>query len=176
VLLVVMAGGLAAVTLAPPWWLPPAPIQPMAFSHRVHAGEQRIGCTACHPYAERSPVAGLPPMALCQGCHRFVKEDRERPQLARALKPLLAWLKKRPPEPIPWVRVHRLPDHVVFTHQRHLAGGVKCQACHGEVEKMDRLRQAVTLEMGWCLDCHRRKQAEPPAGRAHLTECLTCHK
>ena len=152
------------------------PRQPISFSHRVHAGENGIGCTACHVYAERSPVAGVPSMARCQGCHKFVKQDPARPELTEAMKPLLAWLRQRPPQPIPWARVHRLPDHVLFTHQRHAAGGVVCRECHGEVEKMDQVRQVSSLLMGWCLECHRRKQAEKPAGRAHLTECLTCHK
>jgi hypothetical protein len=172
---ILLVAGAAAALLAarrPP----PPPPQPMRFSHKVHAGENRIGCTACHVYAERSPIAGLPSMARCQGCHKFVKEDRDRPQLTEAMKPLVAWLRRRPPEPIPWARVHRLPDHVVFTHQRHVAGGVRCQECHGEVETMDQVRQVSSLLMGWCLECHRRKQAEKPAGRSQLTECLACHK
>jgi hypothetical protein len=175
-LLVLLLLATVAAALWPGWRPPPAPIQPMGFSHKVHAGENRIGCTACHVYAERSPVAGVPSMARCQGCHKFVKQDAERPELTEAMKPLVAWLKRRPPEPIPWVRVHRLPDHVLFTHQRHGAAGVDCRACHGEVEKMEQVRQVASLLMGWCLECHQRAQREKPAGHAHLTECLTCHK
>ena len=77
---------------------------------------------------------------------------------------------------IEWNRVHRVPDHVFFSHQRHLRSGVACRECHGEVERMDVLVQVAPLNMGWCLECHRRKQAERPATRARLTECLTCHK
>jgi hypothetical protein len=176
VVLAILLLAAAALALLGRWRPPPPPRQPMAFSHRVHAGDNRIGCTACHVYAERSPIAGLPSMARCLGCHRYVKEDPDHPALTEAMKPLVAWLRQRPPQAIPWIRVHRLPDHVIFTHQRHLAAAVTCQACHGEVEKMDQVGQVSSLQMGWCLECHRRAQAERPAGRAHLTECLTCHK
>ena len=158
------------------WAPPPAPRQPMPFSHRVHAGESRIGCSACHVHAERSAVAGIPSVARCQGCHKFVKQDPERPGLAEEMKPLLAKLREEPPTPIPWVRVHRVPDHVRFGHAPHVRAGVRCADCHGEVEKMDEVRQVSSLLMGWCLECHRRKQAERPAERARLTDCIACHK
>ena len=148
----------------------------MPFSHRVHAREQRIGCSACHAYADRSPVAGIPSVERCRGCHKFVKGNPEDPRITEELKPLLALLRQDPPATIPWVRVHRLPDHVRFTHERHVLGGVPCADCHGEVEAMDEARQVASLEMGWCLDCHRRKEAEGVAPRARLTDCVTCHK
>ena len=168
----VVAGALAtrAAALAGP----NAPEQPIRFSHLVHAGDAHIGCTSCHVYAERGPVAGVPSMARCQGCHKFVKEDPKNPALDAELKRLQPLLKRE--EPIAWVRVHRVPDHVYFTHAPHLRAGVRCQECHGEVEKMEAVRQVAPLTMGWCLDCHRRKQRERPAERARLTECITCHK
>ncbi len=169
----VLAAG-AAIALLGGWRPPPAPVQPVLFSHKVHAGDMGIGCTACHVYAERSPVAGVPSMARCQGCHRFVKQDPANPRIAEELKPLLAKLEEG--AAVEWVRVHRLPDHVHFTHQRHVAAGVRCQECHGEVEKMDAVRQVSPLTMGWCLDCHKKKQAERPRERAMLTDCWTCHK
>lgn len=149
------------------------PAQPIRFSHRVHATDAAIGCTACHVYAERGPVAGIPSMARCQGCHKFVKEDPERPQITAELKPLLQILRDQ--KPIAWVRVNRLPDHVYFTHERHVRAGVRCQECHGEVQQMEVVRQVAPLTMGWCLECHHRKQREV-AGRERLTECVTCHK
>lgn len=152
----------------------PGPAQPIPFSHRIHAGELGIGCLGCHVYAERSPVAGIPSMARCQGCHKFVKSDPERPAIARELAPLLAKLQAG--EVVAWIRVHRLPDHVFFTHQRHVLAGVRCQECHGEIEKMDVVRQVSPLTMGWCLQCHHRKQAEHPGRLAALTGCWTCHK
>jgi hypothetical protein len=153
---------------------PAGPAQPIAFSHRIHAGDAGIGCTSCHVYAERGPVAGVPSMQRCQGCHKFVKTDPDHPEITAQLKPLLAVLKDG--TAVAWVRVHRLPDHVYFTHERHVLGGVRCQECHGEVERMEVVRQVAPLTMGWCLECHHRKQRERPQGRARLTECVTCHK
>jgi cytochrome c7-like protein len=153
---------------------PAAPAQPIRFSHKVHAGDAHIGCTSCHVYAERGPVAGIPSMSRCMGCHKFVKDDPDNPALAEELKRLQPVL--RAEGPIAWVRVHRVPDHVYFTHAGHVRAGVKCQECHGEVEKMEAVRQVAPLTMGWCLDCHHAKQRERPAERARLTECITCHK
>ena len=110
----------------------------------------------------------------CAGCHKFVKQDGDSPAMATELEALLKTLERE--QPIEWVRVHRVPDHVFFTHKRHVNSGVSCRECHGEVEKMEVLRQVAPLSMGWCLDCHKRKQAERPAERARLTECVTCHK
>jgi hypothetical protein len=153
---------------------PPGPEQPIVFSHKVHAGDAGIGCTSCHAYAERGPVAGIPSMQRCLGCHKFVKEDAEHPEMTRLMKPLLAVLKAG--TAVEWIRIYRVPDHVYFTHQRHVLSGVKCQECHGEVEKMEVVKQASPLTMGWCLECHHRKQREKPVERARLTECVTCHK
>ena len=153
---------------------PPGPAQPIRFSHRVHAGVVGIGCTSCHAYAERGPVAGIPSMDRCRGCHKFVKEDPEHPDLTAEMKPLLDILDAG--TAIEWVRVHRVPDHVFFTHERHVLGGVRCQECHGEVERMDVVSQVAPLTMGWCLGCHHRKQREKPESRGRLTECVTCHK
>src|SRR5271166_2013314 len=112
---------------------PPAPDQPLAFSHRVHAGDNEIGCTMCHAYAEHAPVAGVPSLGRCRGCHRFVSKDK--PDVVKVLR---AYDEGKP---IAWNRVHRLPDHVYFTHERHVQAGVSCQTCHGEVQKMEVARQ-----------------------------------
>jgi Cytochrome c7 and related cytochrome c len=154
--------------------LPPAPSQPLRFSHRVHAGLAGIACTFCHVYAERGPVAGIPSMARCRGCHKFIRQDPDDPAMDRELKALAATLEGG--AAVEWVRVHRVPDHVFFTHQRHVRSGVVCRECHGAVETMEAVAQVAPLQMGWCLECHRRKQAEQPAARARLTECVTCHK
>ncbi len=172
--LAVVALSWAGVALALFGSLPPAPVQPIKFNHKIHAGEAGIGCASCHAYAEHSPVAGIPSMQRCRGCHKFVKEDKERPGLTEEMKPLLKILEAG--TAIEWVRVYRLPDHVYFTHQRHVLAGVKCQDCHGEVEKMEAMRQVSSLTMGWCLDCHHKKQAEKPGRLAKLTDCWTCHK
>ncbi len=137
-----------------------APAQPVSFSHKVHAGDNLIGCTYCHAYAERAPLAGIPSMARCQGCHQYVGEDKP------AVRAVLEAFERG--ERIEWVRVHRVPDHVYFTHERHVAAGIACAECHGPVETMESVRQVAPLTMGWCLDCHEKKQAS--------TDCLTCHK
>jgi hypothetical protein len=152
---------------------PSGPAQPIRFSHRIHAGDARIGCTSCHVWAERTPIAGVPSMQRCQGCHKFVREDPEHPEITAELKPLLQILKEG--TAVEWVRVTRVPDHVYFTHERHVRAGVRCQECHGEVEKMEVVRQVAPLTMGWCLACHHQKQREK-TGRERLTECITCHK
>jgi hypothetical protein len=136
------------------------PSQPIAFSHRVHVTDNGIGCTMCHVYAEHAPVAGVPSLQRCNGCHKFVARDKPEVQkLNRALEER---------KPIEWVRVHRVPDHVYFTHERHIAAGLACQQCHGAVEKMDGARRVAPLDMGWCVDCHLDHKAS--------TDCLTCHK
>ncbi len=165
----------AALALAACGARPPAPpAQPIVFSHRIHVAVNAIGCTSCHASAEHAPVAGIPSMERCRGCHKFVKEDPQDPAVTAQIQALLKYLDDD--RPIEWVRVHRLPDHVYFTHERHVRSGVECRACHGDVERMDADRQVAPLTMGWCLECHHRKQAERPLEREHLTECITCHK
>ncbi len=137
-----------------------APKQPLPFSHRVHAGVNRIGCRMCHAYADHSTIAGIPSMTRCFGCHKFIDRDKADIQL------LLKTYDEG--KVIEWARVYRVPDHVFFSHERHLAAGLRCQTCHGEVENMDVVRQASSLTMGWCVDCHRARKAP--------TDCLTCHK
>jgi len=150
---------------------PPPPEQPLRFSHKVHAGDAHIGCTSCHTYAERGPVAGVPSMARCQGCHKFVKEDKENPQLDQELKALRKVLDEG--KPVQWARVHRVPDHVFFTHQRHVVTAkIECKDCHGEVEKMEVMHQVAPLTMGWCLECHQLHKNRTKAP----TDCWACHK
>ena len=168
-LLAAAAGALVLAGAAPS-----PPQQPFKFSHKVHAGDNHIGCTSCHVYADRGPVAGVPSMLRCQGCHKFVKEDKENAQLDEELKALRKVLEDG--KPVEWARVHRVPDHVRFVHQRHVLSGVACRDCHGAVEEMQVVHQVAPLSMGWCLECHRRKQAERPVERARLTDCWTCHK
>jgi hypothetical protein len=142
--------------------LPPAPPQPVAFSHKVHAGANQIGCTMCHSYATHSPTAGIPSLARCVGCHKFV--DKDKPEIQAMNKAF------EDGKPIVWNRVYRVPDHVYFSHERHLSAGVRCQRCHGEVQDMDVLEPVTPLTMGWCLDCHESRVQPAPR------DCLVCHK
>jgi hypothetical protein len=133
--------------------------QPLAFSHRLHVRERSIPCLQCHTYARRGPVAGIPSVQRCAQCHLTIAKAR--PEIVKLLK---YWEDK---EPIPWLRVHNLPDYVRFTHKRHVLAGLTCQTCHGDVAGMDAAVQPAPLTMGWCLGCHKQRQAP--------TECLTCH-
>ena len=133
---------------------------PIAFSHETHAAAAGLDCQFCHAYARRGPVAGLPPLARCAGCHRFVAPDS--PDVARLLARFDAG------EPLAWPRVHQLPDHVRFTHKRHVRAGVACSACHGDVASMQLAEQTEPLTMGWCVSCHEARQAS--------IDCLTCHQ
>jgi len=169
-----------------------APVQPIAYSHRLHAGELGIDCLYCHFGAERSRHAGIPPAGVCMNCHKVVtapiavvREEDERaaeegrkperivtPELAKlyAALGLDAEMKRDPalPEtPIRWAQIHKLPDFVFFDHRSHATAGVTCQRCHGPVETMERMRQHSDLSMGWCIDCHRTEQA--------TLDCAACH-
>ncbi len=137
-----------------------APVQPIAFSHNIHASELGLACNFCHIYAEKSRRAGVPSVQKCMSCHRVVATDR--PEIKKLRK---YWDEK---EPIPWVRVHSLPQHVYFTHKRHIKARVECTECHGFVQTMDVVRKVSSLKMGWCVSCHRTNNAP--------TDCLTCHK
>lgn len=138
------------------------PVQPINFSHKIHAGDNKIPCLYCHAFAERSRVSGVPNVQRCMGCHKVIKTDSPEIQKVAAY-----WDKQ---EPIPWVKVHNLPDHVYFPHKRHVRAGVECQNCHGDIASMGRVKRVSSLKMGWCLGCHKKRQVN------NGTDCWTCHK
>ena len=123
------------------------PIQPVPYSHRMHAGQLGMDCRYCHSNVERSAEAMIPPTQSCMGCHLLVKAQSPRLQAVRD-----SWATGNPVE---WVRVHKLPDHAFFNHAAHLNAGVGCTSCHGRVDQMDVVVVDQPLSMGWCLDCHR---------------------
>ncbi len=139
-----------------------SPEQPIQFSHRIHAGDNQIPCLYCHVQARRSISAGVPSVSKCMGCHIEVATNQ--PQIR-----LLAtyWDTK---EPIPWIKVHDLPDFVHFTHKRHVAAEIECQTCHGPVETMEVVSREAPVKMGLCLNCHKDNEVE------FGTDCWTCHK
>lgn len=144
--------------------LPYAPEQPIAFSHKTHAEINGLDCLFCHIYAKKSTVAGVPSVQACFNCHKIV--GLANPAIKdEVMKVLDYWNKKMP---IPWIKVYNLPDHVYFSHKRHVIKGVDCAECHGEVKKMDRVQKISSLEMGWCLECHRKNEVDK--------DCLICHK
>jgi hypothetical protein len=117
------------------------------FSHRHHAGELGIDCRYCHTTVERAAVAGVPPTATCMNCHKEIWAA------SPTLEPVRA--SYRSGASIPWIRVHDLPDFVYFDHSVHVHKGVGCQTCHGRVDRMNLTWQESSLQMEWCLGCHR---------------------
>jgi predicted CXXCH cytochrome family protein len=166
--------------------------QPVFFDHRHHVRDDGIDCRFCHASAETSKTAGLPSTDVCMGCHAQVWRD----------SPLLEAVRRSAfsGAPIPWNRVHRVPDFVYFDHSVHLRGGVGCESCHGRVDQMPRVRKVASLTMGFCVDCHRapephlrprdevtamgRPENDPATGAAlaralgtrRLTHCTACHR
>jgi len=152
----------------------PGPRQPIPFSHKHHSGAYQIDCLYCHSGTDRSRMAGVPSVELCMGCHAQFPAEYDELEGIRILKDY--WSKQ---EPIPWVQIHRNPEHVKFQHQRHVNGGIACQTCHGPVQTMEKLYlvpdtkwwpwllPTKKLEMGWCIQCHRANGASQ--------DCATCH-
>ena len=124
------------------------PTQPIAFSHKIHAGQYEIDCNYCHTGVNISKSANIPSVNICMNCHGVINTDKPEIQ-----KILTAYEEKRP---IEWVRVHNLPDLSYFNHSQHVAvGGLECSTCHGPIEEMDVVYQYAELTMGWCINCHR---------------------
>lgn len=121
--------------------------QPVPFSHDHHVAALGIDCRYCHTSVETSPVAGIPSTATCMNCHSQIWAD------SPMLEPVRSSLREG--RPIPWTRVHDLPDYVYFDHSIHVAKGVACVTCHGRVDRMPLLWQEAPLQMEWCLACHR---------------------
>jgi len=171
--------------------------QPIQFSHKHHVGDDGIDCRYCHTGVEFSATAGVPPTKTCMNCHSVLFNS------AGYLEPVRE--SYRTDHSIPWVRIHRLADYVYFNHSIHVAKGVGCSTCHGQVNQMPLMFQASTLEMSWCLDCHRHPENvlrphdqvfnmdwKAPADQAEigkklaveykirtaneLTSCSTCHR
>lgn len=209
---VLAVGVLVAVAL----WVPSAatyhlpgdnegysPVQPIAYSHKVHAGDLQIACSYCHWAADRSRHAGIPAASVCMNCHRAVtasvrdveaeteRAAREKRQPQPVVSPEIRKIydhlglgddREREPgrttSPIAWSRIYSLPEFVYFDHRAHVGAGVRCQHCHGPVETMDRVKQVGSLGMGWCVDCHRRATEHGIDGRAvnASIDCSTCHR
>ncbi|MCX7763951.1 MAG: c-type cytochrome [Bacteroidia bacterium] len=166
------------------------PVQPIAFSHKTHAGEYKIACQYCHVGVEKGKSATIPSTNICMNCHTYIQEG-SRYGKKEIAKILASWEQGKP---IEWVRIHNLPDFVYFSHAQHVkVGGIACQTCHGPVQEMEEVYQYSDLSMGWCLDCHRKTKvdltANPYYARLHEQlkekevtvekigglECSKCH-
>lgn len=173
------------------WWLTGAgiglgrqqgyqPEQPIFFSHRVHAGLNQISCLLCHGNARDGKQASVPSLNFCMNCHaaitvyhgeRLSREDGSSVDPDEELHKLFRHTGYDPDkrayirdgDPVEWVRVHNLPDHVFFSHVQHVyAGKIQCQTCHGPVQTMDEVYQFAPLSMGWCINCHRTTRVDFP--------------
>jgi hypothetical protein len=145
------------------FYIPPAteigPEQPIPFSHRIHVSVKQIQCAFCHPYAGRSNHPGIPPVEKCLFCHKYIIPNH--PEIRKEHR----YFNTR--TPTPWRKANYLPEHVLFSHQRHIKKEVTCQECHGAVERMDRIK-GVDFKMGFCIACHEKK-------KANLDCWLACH-
>ena len=161
-----------------------ASAQPINFPHNVHVQTYKIDCQYCHSDARRSEYAGLPSVTRCMGCHKITAADKPE------IKKLAEYAGKN--EPVPWVRVFKVPEFTYFPHKPHVRAGVRCQNCHGAVETMTTVGAstgprlvndllnltgmrpaAPPLSMGWCIDCHRDQNAT--RGTKAPLDCVTCH-
>ena len=168
--------------------------QPVPFSHKHHVGDDGIDCRYCHTSVEESAFAGIPPTKTCMNCHRQIWAD----------SPMLAPVRDsfKNGTPLEWTRVHNLPGYVYFNHSIHVKKGVGCETCHGRIDQMPGIYQANTLQMEWCLDCHRAPEKfvrpreavtvmgyKPPVSQAEigarlveqyqiqkLDSCSVCHR
>lgn len=173
-----------------------AKAQAVPFSHKQHVGGLGLDCRYCHTSVEVSNTASVPPTATCMGCHSQVAKDSPALELVRQS---LAQNK-----PLEWIRVHNLADYVYFNHSVHVKQGVGCETCHGRIDQMTVVAKAQSLQMSWCLDCHRTPEKylrpreavfsmgwQPPSEQAilgpqlvkeyhvqvdHLTDCSVCHR
>jgi hypothetical protein len=143
------------------------PAQPIAFPHPTHVKTLGMNCLYCHYSANKSPDPGMPAVSTCIGCHGIVGPQRPKSDLGEArtsgeLQKLWQYADVKgmgmPPgpnaRPIPWARIHKVPDYVQFPHMRHVNVGVTCQTCHGDVQNMRTVYQYASLNMGWCVNCH----------------------
>ncbi len=147
------------------------PKQPIAFSHKVHAGQYEIECKYCHTGAMKGRSANIPSPNICMNCHTQIRNGTNTGE-SEIAKIVAAVETNRP---IEWVRVHNLPDLAYFNHSQHVnVAGVECQTCHGPIEEMDVVRQYSLLTMGWCIDCHRKTDVNTK-GNAYYDNLLELH-
>jgi hypothetical protein len=126
------------------------PEQPVAYSHKLHAGDLGLDCRYCHTGVEIASSARVPPTQTCMNCHTQIKSKSPKLRLVRE-----SWIEDKP---IEWVRIHKTPDYAYFEHSAHIQAGVGCESCHGRIDQMVEVTQAEPLNMGWCLDCHRNPE------------------
>lgn len=137
-----------------------APTQPINFSHKIHAGDHEIDCKYCHSSVEVSKQASVPAVSTCMNCHSYIDASKKyNGQVSPEIQKIRTAYETN--TPIKWIRIHNLPDHAYFNHSQHVSvGKVECQACHGPIETMDKVEQHSSLQMGWCVNCHRESKVD----------------
>ena len=137
-----------------------APTQPIAFDHSLHAGQYKMDCQFCHSTASYSKQASVPAVNTCMNCHSYVDaKDKYNGEVSPEIQKIRDAYKNN--TPIKWVRIHNLPDHAYFNHSQHVAiGKVECQTCHRPIETMKKVEQHTSLQMGWCINCHREAKVD----------------
>ncbi len=162
--------------------LGPVVEQPIEFPHNTHAGRMQINCMYCHTYARRSNVSGIPRLDKCMGCHNLIEGVKDRPRIKKLFE---YWANK---QPIPWKKVHDLPDFVRFNHERHIQRFYfqekrpvreTCGYCHGDIASMTTARRVKALSMGWCISCHEKDHLEKVGSTVTShgpNDCWLCHK
>lgn len=158
------------------------PTQPIAFSHKIHAGQFQIDCKYCHTGTLKGKQANIPSANICMNCHKSITSGTHTgtAEISKIYKavgydPATAKYTGNQ-QPIEWVRIHNLPDLAYFNHSQHVkVAGVECQTCHGQVQEMDVVKQHANLTMGWCIDCHRKTDLNTE-GNAYYTKLEELHK
>lgn len=161
------------------------PVQPIKFSHQLHAGINKIDCQYCHTGAYKSKNASIPSLNVCMNCHSYVQAtDKYNGEISPEIKKIYRALdydpttKKYGPDtkPIEWVRIHNLPDFAYFNHSQHVkVAGIKCQKCHGPIQNMEEVYQYSPLTMKWCINCHRETEVNHK-GNAYYDRIIAAHE
>lgn len=154
------------------------PSQPIAFSHKIHAGQYEIDCNYCHTGVRKAKSANIPSANICMNCHTAIKTDSEQIQKIYAAIDYNPETQEYGPntKPIEWVRIHNLPDLAYFNHSQHVkVGGLECETCHGEIKEMDVVYQYAPLTMGWCINCHRETEVNSK-GNAYYDNLVEIHE
>ncbi|RME58365.1 MAG: hypothetical protein D6780_06870 [Candidatus Dadabacteria bacterium] len=140
-----------------------SPKQPIAFSHVTHVTKNKMECQYCHWNVAKSNYATLPEVETCAGCHKIIPGTTDFQK--KEIKKILDYYNKG--EPIPWQKVHVMPNYVKFNHKRHIKAGVSCASCHGQVPEMKQVERVSSMKMGWCIKCHREEGTS--------IDCAVCH-
>jgi hypothetical protein len=161
------------------------PVQPIKFSHQLHAGVNQVSCQYCHSGAFKSKNASIPSLNVCMNCHNYVQAtEKYNGQISPEIAKIYKALDYNPdtkeygdnPKPVEWIRIHNLPDLAYFNHAQHVAvAGIECQKCHGPIQNMEEVYQYAPLTMKWCINCHRETEVNHE-GNAYYDKLIAAHE